>query len=168
MTRWQITGLSDHLEYINSPKKRKGPPMHPANLLPTSEPRYNSASFVHVSSPAGSTPGGRKRRLSDTSTSNRGGYTSAGKKNRSRGNTESSAAISEEDRLRYRQYPVGGAANALEDRSETVSHNSAYANGPPAPKRSRRSYDHVEELLLKREPGATTVSSRKSSFGALG
>ncbi|KIW05475.1 hypothetical protein, variant 2 [Verruconis gallopava] len=87
-------------ENTNSPKRRKAQVLQPTSMPPTSEPRYSASSFVHVTSPVGSTSSGRKRRLSDTSTTNRPGQVTS-RKNRSRGNTESSAAMPEEDRLVY-------------------------------------------------------------------
>jgi hypothetical protein len=147
------------LEYANSPKRRKAQTSQPPIMPPTSEPRYNSSSFVHVGSPAGSASGARKRRLSDTSTTARPSYAPSSRKNRSRGNTESSAAISEEDRLRYRQqYPVGGP---FDDRSDTGSHY----------KRSRQSHDHADvsgPASPKREQVATTLSSDRNSYGPAG
>ncbi|TLD35434.1 hypothetical protein E2P81_ATG11553 [Venturia nashicola] len=119
-----------------SPPKRRRTTIGSQHLLasqPTSEPRYQSTSFVHVSSPASSTPGGRrgghKRHLSDTSS--RGTFPTATKKTRSRGNTESSQADLDEIKRTRQGYPVGGG----EDRSDSGSISSY--GGPPSAKRSR-------------------------------
>ncbi|QDS78012.1 hypothetical protein FKW77_002677 [Venturia effusa] len=156
-------------EYASSPKKRRTTIGSQQSLAsqPTSEPRYQSTSFVHVSSPASSsTPGGRrgghKRQLSDNSS--RGAFPAATKKTRSRANTESNQADLDEIKRTRQGYPVGGG----EDRSDSGSISSY--GGPPSAKRSRyavrselrsASASPKHETAGYRMPG----TSRKNSFG---
>lgn len=163
-----VRELIRNVEYATSPKKRRTT-IGSHQLLasqPTSEPRYQTTSFVHVSSPASSTPGGRrgghKRQLSDTSS--RGAFSAATKKTRSRGNTESSQADLDEVKRNRQGYPVGGG----EDRSDSGS-TSSYG-GPPSAKRSRfavRSELRSASGSPKRDHTGYRMpgTSRKNSFG---
>lgn len=157
-----------NIEYASSPKKRRTT-IGSQQLLasqPTSEPRYQSTSFVHVSSPASSTAGGRrgghKRQASDSSS--RAAFPAATRRNRSRGNTESSQADLDEIKRTRQGYPIGGG----EDRSDSGSISSY--GGPPSTKRSRfavRSEMRSASGSPKREPVGYRMPgiSRKNSFG---
>jgi hypothetical protein len=163
-----VRELIRDIDYTSSPKKRRTT-IGSQQLLasqPTSEPRYQTTSFVHVSSPASSTPGGRrgghKRQLSDASS--RGAHPATSKRTRSRGNTESSQADVDEQKRTRQGYPVGGG----EDRSDSGSISSY--GGPPSAKRSRfavRPEQRSTSGSPKREQLGfrTAGTSRKNSFG---